>query len=276
MNPLAALWIVVMLTTTSTCCCAFVTHPPFTAPLRTSNAQPIHMRFATESHHFMDNNEDVTLYTIPNTIHSAKQPPTVSMVESFGKLSVSTASVWLATVQMAMADSPDWGLFEGRIGSVLHPVTMGGMFVFSLYTAYLGFQWRRQRTMGDEISALKKLLPNLDGAPTLSAALSVAKEANDLYKINELSAALETESQIVTLTAERKALSEAGLRDKHFQQGAILAFIGTCFAIEVIFLLFVLSTRAVRRSLLFSTESLFSYFFFAIFPIQTIEPPRDH
>jgi hypothetical protein len=54
---------------------------------------------------------------------------------------------------------PDWGLFAGRTASLLHSLTMGSLLVFTLYTAYLGFQWRRQRTSGDEIAALQKKLP---------------------------------------------------------------------------------------------------------------------
>lgn len=153
--------------------------------------------------------------------------------EQLSKVVLSATTVWGTTAQVALADSPDWGLFEGRIGSLLHPIAMGSMFLFSLYTAFLGFQWRRQRTLGDEISVLKKSLPNLDGAESVSVALARAKESNDLYKINSLTAALEIEAQVNSLIAERKSLAEAGPRDKHFQQGALLAFIGTVFAIEV-------------------------------------------
>ena len=153
--------------------------------------------------------------------------------EQLSKVVLSAVTVWGTSAQVALADSPDWGLFEGRIGSLLHPIAMGSMFLFSLYTAFLGFQWRRQRTLGDEISALKKSLPNLDGAESVSVALARAKESNDLYKINSLTAALEIEAQVNSLIAERKSLAEAGPRDKHFQQGALLAFIGTVFAIEV-------------------------------------------
>ena len=159
--------------------------------------------------------------------------PPVSNLNQVCKAVTSALAVWGATSQVALADSPDWGIFEGRTGSLLHPIAMGSMFLYSLYTAYLGFQWRRQRTLGDEISSLKKSIPNLDGAESVTAALAKAKESNDLYKINSLTAALEIEAQVNALIAERKTLAEAGPRDKHFQQGALLAFIGTVFAIEV-------------------------------------------
>jgi Protein of unknown function (DUF4079) len=166
-----------------------------------------------------------------------------SNLEQFSKVALTAVTVWGTSAQVVLADSPDWGIFEGRIGSLLHPIAMGSMFLFSLYTAFLGFQWRRQRTLGDEISALKKSLPNLDGADSVSAALARAKEANDLYKINSLTAALEIEAQVNSLLAERKSLAEAGPRDKHFQQGALLAFIGTVFAIEVSWLFVIHSSN---------------------------------
>jgi hypothetical protein len=36
------------------------------------------------------------------------------------------------------------GLFEGKTGSLLHPVAMLGMLALSVSTALLGFDWRRQ------------------------------------------------------------------------------------------------------------------------------------
>ena len=172
---------------------------------------------------------------------SGKHP--ITNLDQVSKVVMAAATVWGTTAQVVLADSPDWGIFEGRTGSLLHPIAMGSMFLYSLYTAFLGFQWRRQRTLGDEISALKKSIPNLDGADSLSAALASAKESNDLYKVNALTSALEIEAQVNSLVAERKSLAEAGPRDKHFQQGAFLAFIGTVFAIEVSWINTVLVTN---------------------------------
>ena len=124
-------------------------------------------------------------------------------------------------------------IFEGRTGSLLHPVAMGGMFLFSAYTAFLGFQWRRQRTLGDEISQLKKTLPDMGGAGSVAEAVAAAQEAGDAAQVAALNAAKSTESEIAALQQERKDLAAAGPRDKHFSQGALLAFIGTSFAIEV-------------------------------------------
>jgi Protein of unknown function (DUF4079) len=142
---------------------------------------------------------------------------------------------WMASAQGAVADSPDWGLFEGRTGSLLHPLMMGSLLLYSIYTGLLGFQWRRQRTIGDEIKALQKSLPDLQGAASVKEALAVAKGAEEpqVSRIAALESALPVEQQIKELQQERKSLVEAGPRDKHYSQGALLAFLGTAFAIEV-------------------------------------------
>ncbi len=131
------------------------------------------------------------------------------------------------------ATSPDWGLFEGKTGSLLHPVIMGSMFVLSLSTALKGFQYRRQRTMGDEITALKKTLPDLGESTSLSAAIAAAEAAEDSTLVGKLKSAMPIQQEIDALVQERKDLSKLGLRDGHFSQGAVLAFLGTAFAIEV-------------------------------------------
>ena len=154
-----------------------------------------------------------------------------SLASTFG----TSALLWTASAQTALADSPDWGLFEGRTGSLLHPIMMFSMLGYSIWTAVLGFNWRRQRTMGDDISALKKTLPDLQGAKTVAEALAAAKsaEAVDQARINALQASLSIESEIEALQKERKELAAANPRDQHFSQGSLLAFLGTAFAIEV-------------------------------------------
>lgn len=134
--------------------------------------------------------------------------------------------------EVANAAGPDWGIFEGRSLSLLHPLIMGGTFLLSLSAGLKGFQYRRQRTMGTEISALKKTLPDLGGASTLSAAIANAQEAEDLALVSQLQRALPIQQEIDSLTEERKSLASMNLRDNHFSQGATLAFFGTAFAIE--------------------------------------------
>jgi hypothetical protein len=153
----------------------------------------------------------------------------------FPKTLATTATAWVASTQLASAAGPDWGIFEGRTGSLLHPVVMGGLFLYSCYTAFLGFQWRRQRTIGDEITALKKTLPDMGGMASVAEAIAAAQEADDASKVSALKAAQPTLDEISSLQQERKDLAAAGPRDRHFAQGALLAFVGTFFAIEVSF-----------------------------------------
>lgn len=146
-----------------------------------------------------------------------------------------TTALFVSTPLAANAAGPDWGLFEGRTGSLLHPAAMFGMAAMSASTALLGFQWRRQRTLGDEISALKKTLPDLNGASSVSEALAAAQSADtvDSALVSKLKGALGIESEINALTQERKDLASQGPRDKHFNQGSLLLFFGIAFAIEV-------------------------------------------
>jgi hypothetical protein len=140
----------------------------------------------------------------------------------------------IASASLAVAEGlRDFTLFKGKTLSLVHPLMMFSLLAFSLRTAVLGFNWRRQRTIGDEISALKKSLPDLGGSSTVSDALAAAKEAEDTALVSKYQAALSTEKEINALSDERKQLAADGPRDKHFSSGALLAFLGTTFAIEV-------------------------------------------
>ena len=110
---------------------------------------------------------------------------------------------------------------------------MAGMLGLSISTALLGFDWRRQRTIGDEISTLKKQIPNLGGASSVAEAIAAAQAAEDTILAARLQGSLAIEAQIKDLQNERKTLSEKGAREKHFSQGSLLVFLGTLFAIEV-------------------------------------------
>mmetsp|Transcript_9262 Transcript_9262/g.22496 ORF Transcript_9262/g.22496 Transcript_9262/m.22496 type:complete len:298 (-) Transcript_9262:223-1116(-) len=153
---------------------------------------------------------------------------------AFNPFPAATAAFCLLSSEAANAAGPDWGLFEGKTGSLLHPVMMFGMLALSASTALLGFDWRRQRTIGDEISTLKKSLPDLGGASSVSEALAACQAAEevDSTRVARLQSALSVDSQIKELQDERKALAAKGPRDKHYGQGATLAFLGTVFAIE--------------------------------------------
>lgn len=141
----------------------------------------------------------------------------------------------------SLADaSPDWGVFEGKVGSLLHPVVMGVLLLLQISTAVKGFHWRRQRTISEDISALnkEKLPPLPEGATSLQGYVDMMKrDGTDdkeilLILYNLYKKGLEVDLQVKALTEERRVLALQNNRDGHFYQGAILAFLGIVLAIE--------------------------------------------
>ena len=60
-----------------------------------------------------------------------------------------TAATFLP--EEALAKGGEYGLAEGRIISLAHPVAMGGCFLATLYAGYTGLQWRMLRELGVEL-----------------------------------------------------------------------------------------------------------------------------
>lgn len=67
--------------------------------------------------------------------------------------------------QDAFAVGGEFGIFEGRTIALIHPTVMAGLFVYTLYAGYLGWQWRRVRTTQNEINELKKQVKPLPVTP---------------------------------------------------------------------------------------------------------------
>jgi hypothetical protein len=80
-----------------------------------------------------DDHDDFELETGP--LHNDKP---------FNPIPTLTAAMITFSSNAAYADSPDWGIFEGKTGSLLHPVMMFSLLALSVSTALLGFEWRRQ------------------------------------------------------------------------------------------------------------------------------------
>lgn len=137
----------------------------------------------------------------------------------------------------AEAAEPDWGLFEGRIASLLHPIAMFSLLAYSMGTALLGFQWRRQRTMGDRIAAFKKKLETVRATDDEEFPIIRKEFTPFAHKLVHIMA---YEAKIADLEIEQKNFrieqkTKANPRDQHYSQGAFLTIIGTAFAIEVCF-----------------------------------------
>ena len=81
---------------------------------------------------------------------------------------------------------------EGRTAALIHPIVMGSLFVTTLWAGYLGWQWRRIRTIQNEINELKKQVKPVavapDGTPA-SDSLPSPIEAQ-IQKLTEVVSAL--------------------------------------------------------------------------------------
>lgn len=114
----------------------------------------------------------------------------------------------LLGIQDANAVEGELGILEGRSFALLHPLVMGSLLAFTLYAGYLGWQWRRVRTIQTEISELKKQVK------------PVAVAAGEKSATPSPPSPLEAE--ITKLTEERKELVKGNFKDKHFNAGSIL------------------------------------------------------
>jgi hypothetical protein len=51
----------------------------------------------------------------------------------------------------AAAKGGEYGVLEGRTFAFIHPIVMGGLFLATAWTGYLGWQWRTVRTLAGDI-----------------------------------------------------------------------------------------------------------------------------
>ena len=91
----------------------------------------------------------------------------------------------------AMAANGAYGIFENRAASMMHPLTMAALFFTSMYSAYLGLQWRRLRGIGDEIKELSSKLPTLPTGekakfPFSESMSAITKEIGTLQSATEI------------------------------------------------------------------------------------------
>ncbi|EIE24936.1 hypothetical protein COCSUDRAFT_14062 [Coccomyxa subellipsoidea C-169] len=116
---------------------------------------------------------------------------------------------FLLDVDPALAGNP---LLTGKTVSLIHPAVMLFLFGSTAWTGWLGWQWRRARTIPAEVKELKAQLPKPDAEG------------------NRPSSPLE--QQIAELEETRKVLTKGGYRDKHWNWGSLLLGLGVLIAIE--------------------------------------------
>ena len=146
----------------------------------------------------------------------------------------------------AMAANGEYGIFENRAASMMHPLTMSALFATSVYSAYLGLQWRRLRGIGDEIKQLSSQLPLLPASgqakfPLSETMSAITNEIGTLQSATEtptttgasrlallqkdldiLKGSMGLDAQYQQLSTTRKELLAANLRDKHWTTGSWL------------------------------------------------------
>ncbi|KAK3155879.1 hypothetical protein QOZ80_2AG0099800 [Eleusine coracana subsp. coracana] len=149
----------------------------------------------------------------PSLLLSAAVPPAAA----------ATAAVLVALPPDALAVGGEFGILEGRSVALLHPLVMGGLFAYTLWAGYLGWQWRRVRTVQDEINDLKKQLkPAAIATPAAVGAASSSPSPPSSAPPNKSP----VEIKIDELTEERKKLVKGSFRDRHFNAGSILLGLG--------------------------------------------------
>lgn len=153
-------------------------------------------------------------------------------------------AVQLMTPFECFAKGGEYGILEGRTASMLHPVTMLALFATSVYSGYLGLQWRKLRETGEKIKSLKGEIPELStgeisfplskaitAVSTELASLKAAGDAVDRTAVLEkdlatLRSVVPLEAELSELSTLRKDLIAANLRDKHWTTGSVLLGVG--------------------------------------------------
>ncbi|KAJ1414738.1 hypothetical protein SESBI_18683 [Sesbania bispinosa] len=118
----------------------------------------------------------------------------------------------------ALAVNGEFGILEGRTFALIHPIVLGALFFYTLYAGYLGWQWRRVRTIQNEINELKKQVKPTPVTP-------------DGEPLQTSPSPSPVELKIQQLTEERKELIKGSYKDRHFNAGSILLGFGVLEAV---------------------------------------------
>jgi len=160
--------------------------------------------------------------------------------DSFFSSSISSTALLVPLItlllpyQEAMAN--EYGILAGRTASMLHPVTMLMLFLTSVYSGYLGLQWRRLRGISEEIKDYQKQLPVLSSGQSTYPISDKIKSINEQLSssiddtlkntlnndLNKLKNAFDIDAKIGELQSTRKSLQAADLKDKHSTTGSYL------------------------------------------------------
>ncbi|KAJ1277622.1 hypothetical protein BS78_04G017500 [Paspalum vaginatum] len=154
---------------------------------------------------------------------AAASPPSLPL--PLGLAAAPAVMLALAAPPDALAAGGEFGIFEGRSVALLHPLVMGGLFAYTLWAGYLGWQWRRVRTIQDDINELKKQLKPA-AAATPAAVGAASSSSGDAAASAPPAPKSPAEVKIEELTEERKKLLKGSFRDRHFNAGSVLLGLG--------------------------------------------------
>ena len=82
-------------------------------------------------------------------IGSSISSPISASSAKAASITAAAAAALLLPTQEAFAKGGEYGILEGRIGSMAHPIVMFALFATSIYSANLGLKYRQLRTIGD-------------------------------------------------------------------------------------------------------------------------------
>ncbi|KAL6776418.1 TEF9 [Auxenochlorella protothecoides x Auxenochlorella symbiontica] len=143
--------------------------------------------------------------------------PRMKPVRAHKSMDEAALSLLAATgFMLALPEAAHADILTGRIASLAHPVAMIALFGSSVYTAVLGFQYRRTRDLAAEIKDLKAQAPTAPKGEGEEASSAVASPE---------------QSRIKELEQERKDLIRKKLNEKHYTWGSVLLGLGITFSI---------------------------------------------
>mmetsp|Transcript_96255 Transcript_96255/g.241283 ORF Transcript_96255/g.241283 Transcript_96255/m.241283 type:complete len:265 (-) Transcript_96255:230-1024(-) len=141
---------------------------------------------------------------VPAPDSAAHAQPPATLVQAMPAASAMTTAL-LTGAEGAWAKGGVYGPLEGKASSLVHPIILPLLFLVTLYTGFLGWQWRQTRLVGVELADLRKQLPK-DEDPEA--------EPSSAHK--------ELKAQIDKLTQERSELVQGKYKDRHYQISSLL------------------------------------------------------
>jgi hypothetical protein len=161
--------------------------------------------------------------TLPSTLAQQPRRETAAIVAA-----AATAATFLPDA--AMAKGGEYGLAEGRIISLAHPVAMGGCFLATLYAGYTGLQWRQLRELGVELKGARSAAKDAEAKLEAHAGSDAASDVPPPQALVQAAAA--TKAVVTSITEKRTQIQAGNFRDRHYQLGTILLGFGIPMALE--------------------------------------------